>query len=225
VALLILAAAIAFAALAKSDTIRIFTAGNPATTASPHSLSIKAAAKNGEQGRTRGSRSEATEPPAITKAEAARVLATYWQQNNIPNKLRSDALLATIEAGGSYQMDTGTYRMDGATDPAKNDYSPFQAQDADYYIPREPGSVYPHWFAVRVRYAGLASPWHATGAGYVLFTQAANGAAWKNALEPYLLTGSSPAPFVETDAEGYAIEASLVGQLGRRQLSHALLPA
>jgi hypothetical protein len=51
--------------------------------------------------------------------------------------------------------------------------------------------VYPHWFVVRVRYADLASPWHATGAGYVLFTQAAQGAAWKNALEPYLLTGSA----------------------------------
>jgi hypothetical protein len=43
----------------------------------------------------------------------------------------------------------------------------------------------------------------------VLFSQAAKGAAWKNVLEPYLLTGSGRAPFVETDAEGYAIEASL----------------
>lgn len=85
----------------------------------------------------------------------------------------------------------------------------FEAEDAVYYIPREPGSVYPHWFVVWVRYADLVSPWHPTGAGYVLFAQAAKGAAWKNALEPYLLTDSGPAPFVETDAEGYAIEASL----------------
>jgi hypothetical protein len=69
--------------------------------------------------------------------------------------------------------------------------------------------VYPHWFVVRVRYADLASPSHSTGAGYVLFSQAAKGATWKNVLEPYLLTGSGRAPFVETDAEGYAIEASL----------------
>ena len=180
VALLILVAAIAFAALARSGTIRISAADNPATTASPHSLSNKAAAKNGEKGRTRGSRSAAAESPAITKAEAERVLATYWQQNNIANELRSDALLATIEAGGSYRMDIGTYRMDRATDPANNDYSPFEAEDAVYYIPREPSSVSPHWFVVRVRYADLASPWHATRAGYVLFTQAAKGAAWKN---------------------------------------------
>jgi hypothetical protein len=211
VALLILVAATAFAALARSDTIRISAANHPATTASPHSPTIKAAANNGGNGRTRRSRSAAAEPPATTKAKAERVLATYWQQNNIANRPRSDALLAAIEAGGSYQMDTGTYRMDRATDPANHDYAPFQAEGAVYYIPREPGSVYPHWFAVRVRYADLASPWHATGAGYVLFTQAANSAAWKNALEPYLLTGSSPAPFVETDAEGYAIEASLTG--------------
>jgi len=46
------------------------------------------------------------------------------------------------------------------------------------YIPREPSGVYPHWFVVRVRYAGLASPWHATGAGYVLFAQAAKGVGW-----------------------------------------------
>jgi hypothetical protein len=45
----------------------------------------------------------------------------------------------------------------------------------------------------------------------VLFTQAAQDAAWKNLLEPYLLTGSGPAPLVETDADGYAIEASLTG--------------
>ena len=208
-ALLILVAAIAFAALARSGTVRISAANNPATTVNPHSLSTKVTAKDGEKGRTRGSRSAAAEPPAITRAEAERVLATYWQQNNIANKLRSDALLATIEAGSSYQMDTGTYRMDRATDPANNDYSPLEAEDAVYYIPREPSSVYPHWFVVRVRYADLASPWHATGAGYVLFTQAAKGAAWKNVLEPYLLTGSSPAPFVQTDAEGYAIETSL----------------
>ena len=209
VALLILVVAIAFAALARSDTIRISAADNPATKARPQSLSTKATAKHGGKARTRGSRSAAAEPPAITKAEAERVLATYWQQNNIANKLRSDALLATIEAGSSYQMDTGTYRMARVTDPANNDYLPFKADDAVYYIPRKPSSVYPHWFVVLVRYANLASPSHATGAGYVLFTQAAKGAAWKNLLEPYLLTGSNPAPFVETDAEGYAIEASL----------------
>jgi hypothetical protein len=208
-ALLIVVAAIAFAALARSHTIRIFTADNPAAAASLPSVSVTAGAKNRRNGRTGRSYSAATELPAITKAEATRVLATYWRQNNIANELRSDTLLATIEGGGSYQMDVGTYRMDRATDPANHGYVAFETEDAVYYIPREPSGVYPHWFVVRVTYADLASPWHATGAGYVLFAQAAKGVGWKNVLEPYLLTGSSPAPFVETDAEGYAIEASL----------------
>jgi hypothetical protein len=207
--LLILVAAIAFAALARSHTIRIFTADNPAAAASPPSLSVTAGAKNGRNGRTRRLYSAAAELPGITKAEAERVLATYWRQNNIANELRSGTLLAAIEGGGSYQMDVGTYRMDRATDPANNDYSAFEAEDAVYYIPREPSGVYPHWFVVRITYTDLASPWHATGTGYVLFAQAAKGAGWKNVLEPYLLTGSGLAPFVETDAEGYAIEASL----------------
>ena len=106
-------------------------------------------------------------------------------------------------------MDIGTYRMDRATDPANNDYAAFEAEDAVYYIPREPSGVYPHRFVVRVTYADLASPRHATGAGYVLFAQAAKGADGKNVLEPSLLTGSGPAPFVETDPEGYAIQESL----------------
>jgi hypothetical protein len=176
--LLIVVAAIALTALARSHTIRILPAGNPAAAASPPSLSVTAGAKNGRNGRTSRSHSAAAEPPAITKAEAERVLATYWRQNNVAIELRSGTLLATIEGGGSYQMDIGAYRMDRATDPANHDYAAFEAEDAVFYIPREPSGVYPHWFVVRVRYAGLASPWHATGAGYVLFAQAAKGVGW-----------------------------------------------
>jgi hypothetical protein len=69
--------------------------------------------------------------------------------------------------------------------------------------------VYPRWFVVRVTYANLVAPQHATGAGYVLFTQAAKNAPWKNDLEPYLLTATGPAPFIQTDAQGYAIQAPL----------------
>ena len=69
--------------------------------------------------------------------------------------------------------------------------------------------MYPRWFAARVTYATLASPQHATGTGYVLFIQDAKDAAWKNVLEPYLLTAAGPAPFIQTDAQGYAIQAPL----------------
>jgi hypothetical protein len=74
--------------------------------------------------------------------------------------------------------------------------------------------VYPRWFAVRVTYASLSAPQHATGAGYVLFTQAAKNAPWKNALEPYLLPGTRPGPVIETDAHGYAIAASASDEAG-----------
>ena len=36
---------------------------------------------------------------------------------------------------------------------------------------------------------------------------AAGGAPWKNVLEPYLLHGTGPGPFVTTDASGYAAQA------------------
>jgi len=74
--------------------------------------------------------------------------------------------------------------------------------------------VYPRWFAARITYADLATPQHATGAGYVLFTEVAKNAPWKNVLEPYLLPGSGPGPFVETDASGYAFGASASAEAG-----------
>ena len=74
--------------------------------------------------------------------------------------------------------------------------------------------MYPRWFVVRVTYANLAAPQHAIGAGYVLFTQAAKNAPWKNVLEPYLLASTGPGPFIETDAHGYAIAASAPDEAG-----------
>lgn len=53
-----------------------------------------------------------------------------------------------------------------------------------------------------------------TGAGYVLFLQDAKNAAWKNVLEPYLLPSTGPAPFIETDAQGYAIQPTLTSAAG-----------
>ena len=37
---------------------------------------------------------------------------------------------------------------------------------------------------------------------------------WKNVLEPYLLAGTGPGPFIETDAHGYAIAASASDEAG-----------
>ena len=83
--------------------------------------------------------------------------------------------------------------------------------------------MYPRWFAARITYATLASPQHATGIGYVLFIQDAKDAAWKNVLEPYLLTAAGPVPFIQTDAQGYAIQAALTSA-ARLAASPAQIP-
>ena len=188
----------------RNHTIRISPADNPAATASQPTPGVQGGSTP----------SAAPEAAALTKAAAERILASYWQVNNTANESRSDTLLKTVEAGSSYSMDAGTYQMDRVTDPSNRQYTAFTAENATYYIPRQPAGVYPQWFVVRVTYANLAAPQHATGAGYVLFTQAAKNAPWKNVLEPYLLPGTGPGPFIETDAHGYAIAASAPDEAG-----------
>ena len=196
--------AITFVMFPRNHTIRISPADNPAATASQPTPGVQGGSTP----------SAAAEPAALTKAAAERILASYWQVNNTANESRSDTLLKTVEAGSSYSMDAGTYQMDRVTDPANRQYTAFTAENATYYIPRQPAGVYPRWFVVRVTYANLAAPQHATGAGYVLFTQAAKNAPWKNVLEPYMLPGTGPGPFIETDAHGYAIAASASDEAG-----------
>jgi hypothetical protein len=191
--------AITFVMFSRNHTIRTSPAGNPAATASQLTPGVQG-------GSTPPAASEAA---ALTRAAAERILASYWRVNNTANESRSDTLLKTVEAGSSYSMDAGRYQMDRVTDPANRQYVAFTAENATYHIPRQPAGVYPRWFVVRVTYANLAAPQHATGAGYVLFTQAAKNAPWKNDLEPYLLTATGPAPFIQTDAQGYAIQAPL----------------
>jgi len=194
---------IAFVTFSRNHTIRISPADNPSATASQPAPSVRS-----------GGTPAAAQPAALTKAGAERILARYWQANNTAGESRSDTMLKTVEAGSSYRMDAGTYQMDRVTDPANRQYAAFTAQNAAYYIPRQPAGVYPRWFAVRVTYASLAAPQHATGAGYVLFTQAARNAPWKNVLEPYMLPGTGPGPVIETDAHGYAIAASASDEAG-----------
>ena len=57
----------------------------------------------------------------------------------------------------------------------------------------------------------LNSPPHVTGTGYLLFAQASAGAAWKDMIEPYLISAVTPAPAIATDAQGYAQPVSTTG--------------
>lgn len=183
--------------------VRLTPADDPGAAASQHVPSVRS-----------GHSSPPAGLPAITRAAAERVLANYWNVNNTANRSRSGALLAAIEAGSSYAIDAGTYRMSRVTDLSGRRYAPFTGENPVYYIPRQPAGAYPRWFAARVTYIALASPQHAIGTGYVLFIQDAKGGAWKNVLEPYLLSSAGPAPTVETDAQGYAIQTVLTSAAG-----------
>ncbi len=194
---------IAVIAFPRARAIRLTPTDDPGAAASQSVPSVRS-----------GPSSPPADPPAITRTGAERVLANYWSVHDAANQSRSDALLGTIEAGSSYTMDAGAYQMSRVTDPPNSQYAPFTAEDAACYIPRQPAGVYPRWFAARINYATLASPQHATGAGYVLFIQDAKNAAWKNVLEPYLLSSAGPVPFIETDSQGYAIQAALTSAAG-----------
>ena len=196
--------AIMFVMFSRDHTIRISPADNPTATASQSAPGV--------QGRS--TPSAAPEAAALTKAAAERILASYWQVNNTAYESRSDTLLRTVEAGTSYSMDAGTYQMDRVTDPANHQYTAFTAENATYYIPCQPTGTYPRWFIVRVTYANLNAPRHATGTGFVLFAQAAKNAPWKNVLEPYMLPRTGPGPFIETDSHGCAIAASASDEAG-----------
>ncbi|HLH83198.1 MAG TPA: hypothetical protein VKV38_08035 [Trebonia sp.] len=126
--------------------------------------------------------------PPLTVAQARQVVAGYTAVNNEANARRSAALLATVETGSSYAIDAGIYRVQRAENAAP--YPAFGPRRALYFIPRQP-AAYPHWFAVQVSNASLASPGQVTGTEYLVFTQAAAGAPWKNAIEPYLVAGAS----------------------------------
>jgi hypothetical protein len=124
---------------------------------------------------------------ALTMAQASQVLANYTTANNTANAQRSDAVLATIETGSSYAVDAGLYQAQQAENAAT--YPAFGPQREQYYIPRE--TAYPRWFVVQVANADLDAPAKVTSAEYLLFTQSGPGAPWKNAVEPYVLSGAA----------------------------------
>jgi hypothetical protein len=139
--------------------------------------------------------------PALTMAQAQRVLNDYTATNNAANSRMSTVLLGTIETGSSYAIDAGAYREQvAAKAPATPAFAPEQAE---LFIPRLVPGAYPSWFVAQVANANLASPGHVTNMEYLLFTQAAPGAPWKNTIEPYMLSGSGM-PMIATNADGYA---------------------
>jgi hypothetical protein len=141
----------------------------------------------------------ATQAP-ITPAQAQQVLAMYTSANNMANAQASESQLATVETGGSLAIDGGIDQVKNASGSAP--YPAYGPTRASYYIPLEsPG--YPHWFAVQVQNALASAPAQVINREYLVFTQAASGAPWKNAIEPFIVSGVAP-PQVAIGANGYA---------------------
>jgi hypothetical protein len=148
-----------------------------------------------------GAGSTAGLQPPITRTRAQLVLAAYTTANNTANATASDSLIATVETGTSLAIDQGVYR--GQRAAKAHGFPAFAPVSARYYIPLEDPASYPHWFAVRVSNAPVASPGTVTSREYIVFTQAAPGAPWLDAVEPFLGKNVSPPPMA-LDANGYA---------------------
>jgi hypothetical protein len=159
----------------------------------------------GGVGGTASPQQPAAEPPAISKADAAGVVASYSQVNNKANAAHSDSLLSTIEGGSSYAMDTGAYRF-ALGQSSRGAYVPFQLTDTAYYIPRLPQGSYPRWFAVKSTYVTMADGKN-LGTAYVVFAQNAAGAPWKDVIEPDILPGQT-LPQIAVDSGGYALSVA-----------------
>jgi hypothetical protein len=148
-----------------------------------------------------GAQPGAGQPPAISKADAENVVASYSQVNNKANAAHSDSLLATIEGGSSYTMDAGAYRFE-LGQPSQAAYVPFQLTGTTYYIPRLSQGSYPRWFAVKSTYTTTADGKTLSNA-YLVFAQDSAGAPWKDVVEPDILPGQS-LPQIAVDSSGYA---------------------
>jgi len=186
-------AAVALAvALTAGATSFLLTSGHPARApiaTPPASPSVTAQPTAG-----------GSEP--LTMAQARQILVTYTSANNSANAQMSSALLGTIETGSSYAIDAGIYRVKRAE--KAQPYPAFGPRQSRFYIPRLPPAQYPHWFVVQVVNVSLASPGKDEGTEYLLFTQAAPGAPWRNAVEPYVVGGVA-VPQVALGADGLAI--------------------
>jgi hypothetical protein len=141
----------------------------------------------------------------LTLAAARSVLSAYTTANNSANARRSTATLATVETGGSYAIDAGLYTVQAADGAAP--YPAFTPVAATYYLPRAEAAGETRWFVVQVANAFSANPKKVTSTEYLLFTQAASGGAWQNAVEPYLLAGAN-APQVAVGGDGLATAVS-----------------
>ncbi|MDN3355607.1 hypothetical protein [Actinomadura sp. DC4] len=133
-----------------------------------------------------------TAHPALTKTQAAQILANYQSVNNRANADLDGGLLATVETGAQLEMDRAGYRLRRAK---KDKYTAFAYARPAFYIPRQDG--FPKWFAVD---AASGDTRHA-----LLFVQDRAGGPWLLAADPFPSSGLSG---VDLDKDGYATAVS-----------------
>ena len=165
----------------------------------------------------------AAPPPVITTSGAQKVLGEYMAGNNHANQLRDAKVLAGVEAGSSYQIDSGTYTFSRVADPSNHDYSALSYVRPTFFIPRQTG--YPAWFAVLAHQQSVPPKSGSSNADlYMLFTRASAGAKWLQVLDPFVVSGAGPAPKIATDSHGNALKMA-PADAGRLALAPARLPA
>ncbi|WP_067453584.1 hypothetical protein [Actinomadura macra] len=141
-----------------------------------------------------GSKSSAgADPPALTRAQAQQVLASFTDGANRAGRRLDRLALRAIEADPQLSMDTAAFRLRRVI---RQRPPTLRLSQVVYYIPRMSG--YPRWFAADA----------ATGSGKrtvrhaLLFTQAKAGQPWLLAADPYPLAPALNK--VALDPEGYA---------------------
>jgi hypothetical protein len=206
-------AALAVAGAAVGAAIVMFALGHAhARAAGTSSPTAGASSAAGAAGAASAGAGAGTTP--LTVAAARSVLSAYTAANNSANARRSATTLATVETGGSYAIDAGLYTVQAADGAAP--YAAFAPVAATYYIPRTEAAGETRWFVVQVSNAFTADPGKVTSTEYLLFTQAASGGAWRNAVEPYLLAGA--------DAPQVAVDGGLATAVSATATSLAVAP-
>jgi hypothetical protein len=150
-------------------------------------------------GDTGAGRNGAGQSAPVTLAGAMAILANYTSVNNTANTQESDTLLGTYETQSSFALDAAFYQEEKAE--RSKPYPAVTPTQDKFYIPLE-GAAYPHWFVAQVTNVALTAR-TVIGTEYLVFLQAAAGAAWKDVIEPYVPEGGT-APRIALDAKGYA---------------------
>ncbi|GAA4236030.1 hypothetical protein GCM10022254_44660 [Actinomadura meridiana] len=131
--------------------------------------------------------------PALTKAQAQQVLASYTTAANRAGRRLSGDGLRTVEADPQLTMDDASLKLRRVI---KRRPSALKFRETAFYIPRLSG--YPHWFVVGAATGPAKQPLrHA-----MLFNQARPGAPWLLTANPY--PASDSLSQIALDPDGYA---------------------